>query len=45
MIGLIVLPEPGAPSRSPRLGNRNVQSIATAFYLNPGLGDRDWEWS
>ena len=22
-----------------------VQSIATAFYPNPGLGDRDWERS
>ena len=30
---------PGLRSRSPRLGNRKVQSVATAFYLNPGLGD------
>ena len=27
------------------LGNRKVQSIATAFYPNPGLDDRDWERS
>ena len=36
---------PRLRSRSPRLGSRNVQSRATAFYLNPGLGDRDWERS
>ena len=36
-------PNPGLRSRSPRLGNRKVQSKATAFYPNPG--DRDWERS
>ena len=34
-------PNPGLRSRSPRLGNRNAQCIATAFY--PWLGDRDWD--
>ena len=38
-------PNPGLRSRSPRLGNRKVRSIATAFYTNQGLGDRDWKRS
>ena len=38
MIGCFVYPEPSAPDWVIA-----VQSIATTFHPNPGVGDRHWE--